>query len=331
MLKGALSLLLLICMEETAFCGWSLSRIAAHCTPSVVRVLALDGRDGLLAEGKGFFLDEGGTLATTYHISRRASRVVVECSGGEKGELLEVTGADPTKDLLIARTTLRGTRAVNLGDSRKSYPGEEILVLGITPGGNAVLSPGDIAGIQRLNPVHLFHMTAPILPGWSGAPVFNVSGEVIGMAVAFLTLGEDLSIAVPVHYLNEMESVSRRLHELPERTARLEAALREETLIEVLVREGGPAVRPPRRNIESRQGPEIPIPGDPSRMGTGVVQFRDGRKLRVEKAWRDGDRILLVMPGRRFAVSYDALAISRLEPLAHFGPEASNSPSEGKR
>lgn len=329
--NGALSLILLLCMEGTAFCGWSLSRIAGHCAPSVARVLALDGQDKVLAEGKGFFLDEAGTLATTYHITRRAGRVVVESSGGERGELLEVTGADPTRDLLIARTTLRGTRAVSLGDSRKSFPGEEVLVLGILPGGNAILSPGAIAGIQRLDPVHLFHMTAPILPGWSGAPVFNVSGEVIGMAVAFLTLGEDLSIAVPVHYLSEMEPVSRRLHELPERTARLEAALREETLIELLIREGGAPGSPPRRKIESKEIPTAHAPGDPARMGTGVVHFRNGRKLRVEKAWKEGDRMLLVMPGRGFAVSYDVQAISRLEPVAHFGPDALNSPPEGKR
>jgi S1-C subfamily serine protease len=318
-------------MEEAAFCGWPLSRIAGHCAPSVARVLALDGRDGLLAEGKGFFLDEGGTLATTYHITRGASRVVVESSGGDRGELLEVTGADPTKDLLIARTTLRGTRAVALADSRKSYPGEEVLVLGILPGGKAILSPGAIAGIQHLDPVHLFHMTAPILPGWSGAPVFNVTGEVIGMAVAYLTLGEDLSIAVPVHYLSEMEPVSRRLHELPERTARLEAALREETLIELLIREGGPAVHPPRGKIHSKQVSETPAPGDPDRMGAGVVHFRDGKKLRVERAWTDGDRVLLVMPGKGFAVSYDVQAISRLEPLPHAGPAPLNPPLERRK
>lgn len=321
MVSWALSLFLLACAEGTAFCGWSLSQIAGHYAPSVVRVVAMDGQDRVLAEGEGFFLDESGTVATAYHLVQKSSRVVVETSGGERGEFLDIVGADPTRDLLIARTNLGGSSAVSFGDSRRVYPGEDVLVLGISPRGERMLSPGTVAGIHRLDEVHLFHMTAPILAGWSGAPVFNVSGEVIGMAVAFLAQGEDLNFAVPVHYLRELEPVSMGLHELPEKTARLEAALREETLIELLLREARAVAGPPRRGIEYRRGTTRSASlGDSARMGAGVVHFKNGRRLRVEKAWREGEQVFLIMPEKDFAVSYDANRISRFE--AYITPQS---------
>jgi S1-C subfamily serine protease len=313
-----LSLVLLTCMEGTAFCGWSLSRIAGQYRPSVVRVVALDGQDRVLAEGEGFFLDGSGRVATAFHLTRKARRVVVETSAGVRGEFLDVVGADPIRDLLIARTTLKETPDLTLGDSRGVYPGADVLVLGISPGGEAMLSPGTVAAIHRLDEMHLIHMTAPILPGWSGAPVFDLSGEVIGVAVAFLAQGEDLNFAVPAHYLMEMQPVSLDLHELPERTTRIEASLREETLVELRLSQARGTARPPRRGVEFKGGTGSPC--DAVRMGAGYVHFRNGRRLLVEKAWREGDRVFLVMPAKGFAVSYDACEIGWFEPLPHLAP-----------
>lgn len=285
----------------------------------------MDGQDRILAQGMGFFLDESGRVATAFHLIQKASRVVVETSGGERGEFLEVVGADPTRDLLIARTTLQGTPAVSLGDSRGVYPGEEVLVVGISSGGEGMVSPGSVAAIHRLDELQLFHMTAPILPGWSGAPVFNLSGEAIAMAVAFLAEGEDLNFGVPTQHLKEMKPVSLGLRELPEKTVRLEAVLREGSLVELLLSEARAAAQPPRREIAIRGDAGPTSPGDSVQMGPGVVHFRNGRSLKVEKAWREGDRMFLVMPGKSFAVGYELHGISRFQALPHPGPAVRES------
>lgn len=56
-------------------------------------------------------------------------------------------------------------------------------------------------GIRHLKGENLIQITAPISPGSSGGPVVNKKGEVIGIAVAFLSGGQNLNFAVPASYL----------------------------------------------------------------------------------------------------------------------------------
>ena len=44
-------------------------------------------------------------------------------------------------------------------------------------------------------------ISAPISEGSSGGPVLNKRGEVIGVAVATLKVGQNLNFAIPVKYL----------------------------------------------------------------------------------------------------------------------------------
>ncbi|MBN1104694.1 MAG: trypsin-like peptidase domain-containing protein [Deltaproteobacteria bacterium] len=299
-----MSLLSLAALWQTAHAGWSISRIVEHGTPSVVRVVVLDKRGHPISSGTGFFMGAKGEVATAYHLFEGAAGARIETADGERAEVIEAAGHDPRRDILVARTTLRKTRPLTLGDSSTAYPGEDVLVLGRSADGRQKVSSGTIAGICTPGDIRIFQMTAPILAGWSGAPVFNTSGQVIGIGVAFLELGQDLSFAIPARYLSEIRPVSLRLDALPQMTSRLQAAMRGGNLIELTLKDQQDCPKDPAHGrISSDESARFPTERT-GEMGPGRLVLKNGKKLDYEKAWRDGDKVFIVLQGKKFAVGY---------------------------
>jgi len=79
--------------------------------------------------------------------------------------------------------------------------GDEVFVVGNPYGLEGTLSQGIMSGLRSVGPDSLLQITAPISPGSSGGQVLNSQGEVIGVAVATLTDGQNLNFAIPVSYL----------------------------------------------------------------------------------------------------------------------------------
>jgi len=158
---------------------------------------------------------------------------IIKTLGGEKAEVIEILRDDPKLDLLIVKTSLRNTVPVPLGDSDTITLGEKIVALGNPAGSKATVSKGIIMGVRRRKGLDLIEITAPISPGISGGPVFNLSGEVIGVATAFLDLREGLNFAMPANYLKTLKFSRLELGSLPKMTIKLADIERERTSVEV--------------------------------------------------------------------------------------------------
>ncbi len=304
--KGALILLGILWLtlpEGAAHGGQSLTEFARKFSPSIVRVTAFDNRGQPLSSGTGFFMGRK-EIATARHLFTGASGVVIETIFGEMGKVLEVSAHDPRRDILLAKTDLHNPRPLILGDSQGTQPGEEILVIRNDSSSGCTISPGVVTAVRTIQDMKLFQMTAVIRPGWSGAPVINRSGEVIAMAVAFLGLGEDLNFAIPAHYLKEVPRTPLRLEALPETNFQLDAALRGENLLELMVREDESPPNLPSGDLRNQGEESYAAPMEQT--GPRVVVFRDGRTLHCERLWREGNTVFILMPGKKFAVGYPA-------------------------
>ena len=173
--------------------------IAKNSFPSVVMLEMRDGKDKPISLGSGFFV-RPDVVATNYHVIKGASDGLVKVVGKTSIYRIEgVVGFDKKKDLALLK--LKGVigKPLILADISKIEVGQEVFALGNPKGLEGTISQGIISGsnLRDVGDENLIQITAPISPGSSGGPVVNKKGEVIGVAVASLSGGQNLNFAVP--------------------------------------------------------------------------------------------------------------------------------------
>jgi len=255
------------------------AQVIAEFLPSVVTIVALDVNGNPRSSGSGFFLNASGDIVTSHHVLEGCARARVITPGGERGTILEIVKSDPRVDLVVARTSLRNTQPLGLGDGERLAPGDQVICLGNPAGSGATVTRGVIHSISETEGIRLIQISAAVSAGTSGGPVLNAEGKVIGVAVAFLSQGKDLNFAIPIDYLKTLKSVNLTLEELPPATTRFEAALSDGELTELFL--------------------------TPKARGPGTVYFRNGRTLLCDRAWKDRNTIFLVVHGKDVAIGYE--------------------------
>ncbi|MFQ5992400.1 MAG: trypsin-like peptidase domain-containing protein, partial [Nitrospiraceae bacterium] len=196
----------------------NVSEIAQRYTGSVVTILALDKDDQPLTVGSGFFINNEGQIATNYHVLEGSAKAIVKTIDGQRGEVLEIISLNPELDLLVATTTLTNASSLRFGNSESVTVGEDIVVIGNPEGLEGTISKGIISGVRQVGDLKLLQITAPISPGSSGGPVFNLWGEVVGIATLYLGKGQNLNFAMPVNYIQTLKPTQYALKDLPRRT-----------------------------------------------------------------------------------------------------------------
>lgn len=213
-----MTIFLLFVTASATYAEMTTSQIAKKYSSSVVTIIALDENDQPLSLGSGFFINENGDIATNYHVLEGSSKAIIKTMDGGKGTILKIIKVDPEIDLLVAKTTLKNTRPLPLGDSDIITVGEDIVAIGNPAGLEGSLSKGIISGIRKVDDFRFIQITAPISPGSSGGPVFNLSGKVIGVATAYLDYGQSLNFAMPINYLISLKQNELNLAYLPKKS-----------------------------------------------------------------------------------------------------------------
>jgi len=191
------------------------SQIVEKYSQSVVTIIALDVNNQPLSLGSGFFVNENGDIATNHHVLENCAKAIIKTKKGEKGTILEILNYDPELDLIIARTSLKSTKPLPFGDSDTITIGEDILAIGNPAGLEGTVSKGIISGVREVDDIKFIQITAPISPGSSGGPVFDLAGKVIGVATAYLTYGQNLNFAMPINYLKSLKPNKLNIVSLP--------------------------------------------------------------------------------------------------------------------
>lgn len=141
--------------------------------------------------GSGFIIDATGLIVTNNHVVEGANAISVHMQDGTimKAELV---GRDPKTDLAVIRVKPEKTLpTVNFGDSDKTRIGEWALAIGNPFGLGGSVSLGIISARNRdinSGPYDDYFQTdAAINKGNSGGPLFNMSGEVVGINSAIFS------------------------------------------------------------------------------------------------------------------------------------------------
>jgi S1-C subfamily serine protease len=171
--------------------------------------------------GTGFYVKSTGLLLTNFHVVEGAEIVGVKTKESVNVQWAKkARGFDLDNDLVALEVETPMAKPVALGDSNQVNVGEPVVVIGNPEGLEQTISNGLISGIREVDGRKLFQISAPISEGSSGSPVFNESGEVIGVVVSSLESGQNLNFAVPINYVKLLltSTTEELISSLPKRT-----------------------------------------------------------------------------------------------------------------
>ena len=177
-----------------------LAEVAAGAGQSLVQVSS--GRRGA---GAGIIWDAGGLIITNAHVVRRESpRVILPDERELSARLL---GYDKFNDLAALAIEASDLPAITPGDSHSLRSGQVVIALGHPWGiiasatAGIVVSSGsglpDMPGGRR----ELISLSLSLRPGYSGGPLLDAAGRVIGINV--MMAGPEVGLAIPVHVVQE--------------------------------------------------------------------------------------------------------------------------------
>src|SRR5580658_9330892 len=166
--------------------------------------------------GSGFIISADGYILTNAHVVNNASKITVKLTDRREFDG-KVVGEDERTDVAVIKIVAKGELpVVRLGDSNKLRPGQWVLAIGspfgfensVTAGVVSALARGNVGGEGGGNGYVPFIQTdVAVNPGNSGGPLFNLSGEVVGINSQIYSRSggyEGISFAIPIDVANNV-------------------------------------------------------------------------------------------------------------------------------
>ncbi len=177
--------------------------------------------DQAQAIGSGFIVTTNGMIVTNKHVVADTTMTYqVVTSDGKKYSVKNIY-RDPLNDVALLKINPSQNSSVKLisltlGDSSNLQVGQYVVAIGtalgelrntVTTGVVSGLGRGITAGspyegsVEQLN--NVIQTDAAINPGNSGGPLFNSSGQVIGVNTAVSQNGQNIGFAIPINVIKD--------------------------------------------------------------------------------------------------------------------------------
>src|SRR5438270_4204798 len=159
--------------------------------------------------GSGFIINEEGFLITNFHVIEGETQISLEVYHQRDGELerktykqVRIIAINKFEDLALLKIEDKDSpkfKYVSMGSADALSVGEQVFAIGSPLGLERTVTEGILSTKTRQMQGELYlQTTTQINPGNSGGPLFNMSGEVIGVTNMKLVFGEGLGFAIPV-------------------------------------------------------------------------------------------------------------------------------------
>jgi serine protease Do len=157
--------------------------------------------------GSGFIISADGYILTNNHVVDKATDIKVSLADGRVFEA-KLVGKSPDIDIALIKIDAQGLPSAALGDSEITEVGDMVIAIGNPFGLSHTVTSGIISAKGRVIGVgpydNLIQTDAAINPGNSGGPLFNSSGEVVGINTVIIASGQNLGFAVPITMVKEV-------------------------------------------------------------------------------------------------------------------------------
>lgn len=180
----------------------------AQVARSVVRVEARQR-----VAGTGVVWTAEGAIVTADHVVEREENIRVSVDG--QAYDAELAGRDPTTDIAVLKIKAANLFAAQVAESKSLKQGNLVFAVGRPWGEEAIVSAGIVSALGKFGrnagwgnqfKEGLIHSDVTLYPGFSGGPLADASGRIVGINSS--VLGRDLALAIP------SETVSRIAEQL---------------------------------------------------------------------------------------------------------------------
>ena len=169
------------------------------------------GDTPIRGQGSGFIVTADGTVLTNAHVVDGADEVTVKLT--DKREFkAKVLGVDKTTDVAVLKIEAQNLPVVKIGRVADTRVGEWVLAIGSPFGFENSATAGIVSAKSRSLPdgsyVPFIQTDVAVNPGNSGGPLFNMSGEVIGINSQIYSRSggyQGLSFAIPIDVAMNIE------------------------------------------------------------------------------------------------------------------------------
>ncbi len=145
-------------------------------------------------QGTGVMIARDGKIITVAHLVQSADTITVSIDGAPISA--RVIASEPAADiaLLQLERVPPGIAPAPLGNSDSARMGEQVFIVGAPYGLHPVVTVGHVSGRHRsqppfgpFQPAELLQTDAAMHHGSSGSPLFNLKGEVVGIATRVMS------------------------------------------------------------------------------------------------------------------------------------------------
>ncbi len=170
--------------------------LAKNATLIRAAVVTLDSGRGT---GSGFFIGREGYLLTNQHVVKDAKFLKVKLATGRElvGEVLQ---AHARRDVALVKTESTGAEPLAIRPGEPNI-GEDVYAIGSPLGEkfSGTLTRGVLSGHRTLEAQRFLQSDVAVLPGNSGGPLLDASGQVVGIAVRAYDAGRaNLNLFIPI-------------------------------------------------------------------------------------------------------------------------------------
>jgi len=209
----------------------------------------------------GIVWSEDGLIVSANHVVRQDEKIGIGLADGQTVSA-ELVGRDPTTDLVVLRAAASGLTVPDWGNTQAQTMGVGHLVLALgRPGKTVQATLGIISALSQDNwrtPAgglldRYLQTDVVMYPGFSGGPLVDVNGQVLGLNTSALLRGVSLtvpaaSISQVVETLLTHGRVRRGYLGISTQPVRLPESLRQQLgqetgLLLVAVEEGSPGAK----------------------------------------------------------------------------------------
>lgn len=167
----------------------------------------------VIGGGTGFVVDNSGYVVTNNHVLSDGNAIITVTFFSGDSRKASVVHQDIENDIAILKIEGTYFAAAKFGDSDILKSDEEIFAIGNDLGKNInVVAGGVISKLnqtitiedekrQEKNLKNTIQINARVRRGYSGSPLFNLNGEVVGIVVAVANRNRPIAFALPINHI----------------------------------------------------------------------------------------------------------------------------------